>query len=229
MIGIFARHWKLHLRETLPLLRQGTEYGIESGEYDMTSWGYFNEGWILYLLGTELSELKVSLQNNSDAIAQIKQSTQLGYNQALRQTTLNLLGEEVEDICTLTGSVFNETEGFAQYEAAGEIGALFCGYLYKMMLSYLFARYQQAINLSESAFNYIAGVGGKAAVPPFYLFTTLSEVAQYDNASPEEQAAILERVNSHQVTIQNWASHAPMNYSHYAELVAAEKSRCLGD
>ncbi|MEO1377222.1 MAG: serine/threonine-protein kinase PknK, partial [Cyanobacteria bacterium J06635_10] len=229
MIGIFARNWKLHLRETLPLLRQGREYGMESGEYDMTSWGYFNEGWILYLLGTELSELKVSLQNKSDAIAQIKQSTQLAYNQALRQTTLNLLGEEVEDICTLTGSVFNETEGFAEYQAAGEIGALFCGYLYKLILSYLFSRYEQAINLSESAFNYIAGVGGKAAVPPFYLFTTLSQLAVYDNASPEKQTAILELVNSHQATIQNWANHAPMNYSHYADLVAAEKSRCLGD
>ncbi|AKG22083.1 protein kinase domain-containing protein [Calothrix sp. 336/3] len=227
--GIFARHWKVHLREALPLLRQGTEYGVESGEYDFTSWGYFTEGWILYFMGTELSEVENFLQQKSAAIAAMKQSMQLSYNQALHQATLNLMGEEVEDVCTLTGSAFNEAEGFARHQRTGEMSALFCGYLHKLILSYRFGRYKQAIAMSEAAFQYVAAAGVQTGLAPLYWFTTLAQLAVYDNTNPEEQAAILERVDSHYTTIQHWASHAPMNYAHYADLVAAEKYRCLGE
>ena len=61
---------------------------------------------------------------------------------------------------------------------------------------------------------------------PFYY--SLALLANYKNADEAQQQEYLEKVTVNQEKLENWASHAPMNYQHKYDLVAAEKARIFG-
>ena len=50
----------------------------------------------------------------------------------------------------------------------------------------------------------------------------------YPQADKEEQKQYLKKVVQNQKKMKKWAVHAPMNYQHKYDLVAAEKARVLG-
>ncbi|MCZ0900817.1 hypothetical protein ON021_13010, partial [Microcoleus sp. HI-ES] len=156
-----------------------------------------------------------------------QQTTTLNYCRIYHQVVLNLLGK-AENACVLTGQALNEEELLPQLIAANEFTGLHYFYVHKLILCYLFGDLSLASATATQARQYLGAGTGYATIPVFHFYDSLTALAAYPTATPFEQAELLQRVTENQQKMQTWASHAPMNYLHKFELVAAERCRVLG-
>ncbi|TAF58210.1 MAG: GAF domain-containing protein [Oscillatoriales cyanobacterium] len=66
-------------------------------------------------------------------------------------------------------------------------------------------------------------------VPQHNFYHSLALLALYPDAEPIARSQYLNQIRANQEKMQTWAFHAPMNYQHKYDLVAAETARVLGD
>ncbi|AVH62113.1 trifunctional serine/threonine-protein kinase/ATP-binding protein/sensor histidine kinase [Nostoc sp. 'Peltigera membranacea cyanobiont' N6] len=227
VVGSFSTHGKVHVRETLPILWESYESGLEGGNFEYGGISAMLIYKYSYFMGHELTILLGEMASISDALARIKQENPLRWHQASQQSVLNLLNPS-ENPCSLRGEVFNEEISLPLMKDANDRSGLKCVYLDKLMLCYLFGEYQQAQENALQAELYLDGVQGLMLVPVFHFYDSLAHLAIYPSISSSQQEDILIRVANNQEKMKRWADYAPMNFQHKFDLVAAEQCRILG-
>jgi len=226
IVNIFIRHCKEHLRETLEPLVSVYSSGLETGDLEFGAFGLLLYSYFAYYSGKELTALETTIANYRNAIYKLKQETALNFHEIYWQAVLNLLGKS-EDPCRLQGEAYDEQIRLPLHEQAND--RLGVAYLYwnKLLLSYWFENYSEAIKNTTIAEKYLDVVVGLPLVPLFHFYDSLIWLAVYYARSESEQNTILERVRNNQQKMQKWAHHAPMNHLHKFYLVEAERHRVL--
>jgi signal transduction histidine kinase/GAF domain-containing protein len=227
VLGSHVMHWKEHLRETLPILVDGYQSAVETGDFEFAGYCAFNLCYYSYFVGQELTELEQKTALYSKATSQIRRENPFNWLAILRQTILNLLGQS-ENPSRLIGCVYNEEQALSRAIAVKDGTGIHHFYLNKLILCYLFGEYHQAAQTAFLAEQYLGEVTALISVPLFHFYDSLVLLSVLANASISEKEAWLNRVNINQEKIQKWAHHAPMNYLHKFHLVEAEKARVLG-
>jgi predicted ATPase/signal transduction histidine kinase/CheY-like chemotaxis protein/tRNA A-37 threonylcarbamoyl transferase component Bud32 len=225
--GSCTIHGKVHVSETLPLLLEGYQHGLENGQFEYG--GYAAMQWCQhsYFIGRELPRLEPEISAISDVLAQLKQENALSWNQVFQQAVLNLL-EPAEYPYNLSGHAYREEISLPLLKQANDRTGLHYFYINKLILCYLFGEYTQALENAVQAEQYLDGVKAFLVVPVFYFYDSLAQLATYSSTPATQQAHILDKVSSNQQNLRHWADHAPMNFQHKYELVAAEQARFLG-
>ena len=225
----FIIHWKEAASKSLePLRKETIPAGLETGEIEFTCYASVNYAANIACLGNHLEEARQHHQEYLELIGNLKQEYQLYYTQVWAQYVHNLLGLSASPTI-LTGEIFNETETLPIIKENNNLGSIYGFYTVKAILCYLFKDYENAVANAKLAEEYEAGIVGLfiATQNPFYYSLTL--LANYKNVDSSQQQEYLEKVAANQEKISYWASHAPMNYQHKYDLVAAEKARILGE
>ncbi|PSM47054.1 serine/threonine protein kinase [Chroococcidiopsis sp. CCALA 051] len=225
--GSCTMHGKVHAKETLPLLLNGYQNGLENGHFEYGGYAAMQRCQYSYFTGQELANLERDMANVSDALLQLKQENALSWNQIFQQSVANLL-EPTQNRCCLLGKAYNEERSLPLLQKANDRTGLHYFYINKLILCYLFGEYEQALENAERAVQYLDGVKAFLVVPVFYFYDSLAQIAMYPSASRSQQAQLLDRVLHNQEKMQKWAGHAPMNFQHKYELVEAEQARVLG-
>ena len=219
--------WKVHLKETLKPLQNAYEIGKDNGCLEYAGYSIVKYCYYYFLTGQPLNELEQEMKIYSQVLAQHKQLTAVNYLDRDRQAILNLIeGSLLPGV--LTGKVYDEWEKLPIYEQANDRYGMLFLYLNKLILSYLFEEYSQAIAYANLAETYLDGGTGLPLVAVFYFYDSLARLMVYPEMASEEQAKIMKRVNLNQKKMKYWANIAPMNYLHKYDLVEAEKHRVLG-
>jgi len=228
IFNTFIRHWKEHIRESLPPFVEIYKTGIETG--DMV-WGCLAP-WMYclhaYLAGQELVRLDREIVKYTEAIEQFKQELSLRWIQLWRQPVLNLLGLTSEP-CRFVSEGYDEETMLSFYKEVNDIQAVCFFYINKLVLYYLFAEYQPALESAVLAEKYMGIAVGLYTVPIFCFYHSLTLLTMCSNASKSEQERILARVAANQQKLKTWSNHAPMNFLHKLYLVEAERARVLGN
>jgi histidine kinase len=228
VVALFTSQWRFHIRESIPLFQLGYESGLEAGDLDYAAWHYYNESLHSYWVGQELTGLEKKIGFNSKAISQIRQQLQFDLNEMLRQKVLNLLDKSVENNL-LIGEAYDEKLAIIKYQSLENILPLYFVYLFKLILSYLFAKYDQAVENTCILETYLYAASGQPSLPIFYLYSSLARLAIYNQVSELEKQKILEKCLANQTKIKYWATHAPMNFQYHYDLVEAEICRVKSD
>lgn len=226
--GACTMHGKVHAKETLPLLLDGYQSGLENGHFEYGGYAAMQRCQHSYLLGHELTRLEQEMATMSDALAQLKQENTLSWNQIFQQSILALLAPS-ENPCCLLGEVYNEEKSLPLLREANDRTGLHYFYFNKLILCYLFENYDQALENAVKAEQYLDGVNAFLVVPVFHLYDSLAQLANYPSALALQQEYLLSKVTENQKKMRKWADHAPMNFQHKYELVEAEKARVLGE
>jgi len=226
-VSNFIFHWKTHLRDTLHFSRLGSRYSLESGDLAYTAWSYEFECRSLFWQGEELTSLKNKIENDIYAIRQTKQEQPLSRQYILYQVVLNLM-DNSEDAFDLLGETYTEEGYFTQYRSSNDVLGIYCFHVYKLMLGYMFGKYDQASLHADIAANYLDSAMAQVVVPIFYFYNSLTQLAIYSYKTELEQRNILSQVQANQDKMQKWAELAPMNYLHKFYLVEAEIYRIQG-
>ncbi|MEH2227882.1 trifunctional serine/threonine-protein kinase/ATP-binding protein/sensor histidine kinase [Nostoc sp.] len=226
ILGIFVVHRKSHIQETLPLLQEGYTSALEFGNLVLA--GYNGHTFCLnsFWCSQSLATLEQDICAYCHSLMQLNQLTTANYCRIYWQPVLNLLGL-AEHTTLLSGKALEETEFLQQLQSAKDGYGLYIFHLYKLMLCFLFGEIEPAKNHAIEVRRYFMAGAGLVTEPVFYLYDSLLTLAQL-NPQLDETSEALQSVIENQTKLQQWADHAPMNYQHKVDLVAAEKCRVLG-
>ena len=227
VLGAHVMHWKEHFRETLPILSEGYQSGVETGEFEFASFCAFFLCDHSYFIGHELTSLEQKMATYVNAISQIRRENPFNWVAMFRQAVLNLLGRSNNPTC-LIGDVFHEEQWLPLAIQANDRLGIHLLYLNKLILCYLFGEEHQARENAIRAEQYLDGVTAMVVVPLFHFYDSLAHLGVFADASKSEKEAFINRVNINQEKMQKWAHHAPINFLHKFYLVEAEKARVLG-
>jgi len=222
-----VRHWKTHLRETLPSLLEAYWIGLEMGDIEYALLATHLYSCHFYFTGEPLEKCADEIAVYSKAMHQFKQETNFNYNEIFRQTVLNLLGNS-EDPCCLEGEAYNEKKMLPIHIEANDETAIFDLFFHKMVLCYLFERHEEAINNSDTASKHLESVLGCFHVAVFNFYDSLSRIALFPDSSRQKKKKYLKSVVRNQKKLKKWAKHAPENHLHKYSLVEAERARICG-
>ena len=221
-------HWKEPLSNTLPFFREGYQSGLETGDLE---WGgicavlYLMHAWFA---GKELSDLSREGAVICTHFAQLRQKTMSKLGAIFQQAILNLLGNTTE-AWRFTGETFNEEEDLPIFLESGNQTARCYFYVSKLVLCYLFGKFEEAIASASTLEKYLGAATGMSLIPVFHTYDSLAHLAIYSQVSEAEQQGILQRVTAHQEKVEHWADCAPANQLHKFYLVGAEQHRVLGN
>jgi predicted ATPase/signal transduction histidine kinase len=227
MIDIFygaISHWKEHTKDILNHLLQGYSIGLQTGDLEFASYCLYSHCYAAYFIGQELTGLESAMASYSNAISNLNQERAFNWHAIYWQSILNLL-KATENPCCLIGEAYNEEKMLAIHQQTKDGTGLLYFHINKLILCYLFYDFQQAIDNSQLAENYLESGVGNHVVPLFHFYDSLVRLAIYHDKHQTEQNLILDTVQTNQVKMQMWAHHAPMNYLHKYCLVEAERSR----
>ncbi|NEO85289.1 MAG: AAA family ATPase [Spirulina sp. SIO3F2] len=227
ILGIFVLHRQRHLKETLALVQQGYQTGLEVGNLEHA--GYNAESFCLnsFWCGQPLDILECEVRAYCHGLTRLHQLTTSNYCRIFWQSILNLQGRNKAKTL-LMGEAFQEVELLPQWHQANDLNALFYFHTHKLMLCYLFDEIEVAQDHAQKAREQLLGGAGLVVEPAFYFYDSLIALSRVKSGSFQTKKAY-QRVDKNQYQLQQyWAKYAPMNYQHKVELVAAEKCRILG-
>ena len=228
IVAGFILHRKSPIKATLSLLQTAYTSAVNVGnqEYAGHSAAVFclNSFWC----GQPLDALERETYAYYNGLKQLNQVTTANYCRFHWQTIVTLLGSSDQPLELTADSADRETQFLPSLLAANDLYGLYVFYLHKLFLSYLFGEIDRAQTYAVEVKRYLMGGTGTVGVAAFYCYDSLVAIAQWDT-SPPQRTALLQRVAQNQTQLQQyWAQHAPMNYQHQVELVAAERCRVLG-
>ena len=226
VLGAFIFHGKSHIRETLPILLEGYQNALETGDFEYVGYCIKDICQHSYFIGKELTILEAEMRNYSHVLKNLKQATTLNYCLICWQTIINLLGKS-NDACSLIGEAYNEDTSRSLLIQANDLNGLHYHYLHKLILCYLFGNFIEAQRNSIKGKQYLAGGTGFITIPIFYFYDSLTALAIYPTIQNESDN-LLQQVADNQVQLKKLANHAPMNYLHKFYLVEAERCRVKG-
>jgi len=227
VLGGHVMHWKEHFKETLPILIEGYQSGVETGEFEFAGFCAFFICDHSYFIGHELTGLEQKIATYGNAISQIRRENPFSWITMFRQVVLNLLGRS-KNPSHLIGDAYNEEQWLPLAIKANDRVGIHLLYLNKLILCYLFGEEHQAAQNAVRAEQYLDGVTAMVVVPLFHFYDSLAHLGVFADASNCEKEVWLNRVKTNQEKMKKWADNAPMNYLHKYELVEAEKARVLG-
>ncbi|MEG4961444.1 MULTISPECIES: AAA family ATPase [unclassified Microcoleus] len=227
VFGSFIQQWKTDLKSGLGDIKEGFQTGMETGDLEYAA--YSLNIYCTYKLS--MGERLDLVEQETDKYVKLMQQSQLEmavqYISVERQTALNLCGTTVEP-CNLVGESFNEFKTLQILIEAKSFMVVCVVYNAKTMLNFIFRNYAQALENSRLFDKYAEAASGLYVVSVNNFYFSLSLLALYPATGKGEQKQYLKKVLHNQKKMKKWAVHAPMNYQHKYDLVAAEKARVLG-
>jgi predicted ATPase/signal transduction histidine kinase/CheY-like chemotaxis protein/tRNA A-37 threonylcarbamoyl transferase component Bud32 len=226
---VFASHiqpWKEPLRNSATNFSVAIQLGLETGNLEYLSYGSAEYCLYLFFQGENLEVVNQKFYGYEELLGNFKQEFGSFYIKIGRQAVLNLTGN-TSNPKVLTGESFDEVAMLPLIVKANYKMLIFCFYLFKLILAYLFQDYKQALDNAVNSFAHLDGVVGTIFGAEYNFYYSLALLAQCSNISEAEKQQSISQVIANQKIMQNWANHAPSNYQHKYDLVEAEKARVL--
>jgi predicted ATPase/signal transduction histidine kinase len=221
------RHWKEATKDTLSGYLQAYGSGLETGDFEYVALSLLCYSYTAYFSGQELSSLKQAIEVHRKVMQQFRQDSYVRIQSIYYQLVLNLL-EPAAVPDRLYSQHYDEEAMIQHHLEANQTLTLYQVYFCKMLLSFLFQRYEQALENARLTEQYSASAAGLLHTSLFCFYDALIWLAVYPTVSRTEQITILDRVAVHQKKLQEWATHAPSNQAHRYALIVAERCRVLG-
>ncbi|MDZ7995880.1 MAG: AAA family ATPase [Nostoc sp. EfeVER01] len=228
LVFLYTRHWKMHLRDALHPLQMAYCSCLDVGDLAFAGYSAYNYGFYSYFAGQNLTQLEPEVAGYCKALKHLKQNTNLAYSQLIWQILLNLIGD-ADNVVVLSGAAYNEQHQLQLNEAGGDRTGLALLWINKLVVSYLFSEFQQAVEQAGQARQYLDAVLAFLYVPIFHFYESLAYLAYFGELSTPEQQQIKECIADNQEKLKYWATHAPMNFLHKFYLVEAEQERVQGN
>ncbi|NER36088.1 MAG: AAA family ATPase [Oscillatoria sp. SIO1A7] len=227
IFGAFIQPWQEHLSNTLPVFREAVAKGLATGDLEYAGYSIVNVPYYSFFKGDNLRDLEAEMANSIEALKSINQQTVTIWLRTYWQAVLNLLGN-AEEPTRFLGSAYNEEEMLPLHERTRDLTGTCNFHMCGLIVACLLENYEKALSHAREGEKYLGALTGLAHIPTFYFYDALTMLALCDRLSPTERDEFLQRVETNLEKMQNWASHAPMNYLHKWELMQAEKHRVLG-
>jgi predicted ATPase len=202
--NVHIMHWKVHLRNTIPMLADAYQNGVKTGDFETAGYAAYYVCYYSFFAGEELTQLEQKTATYSKAIDQMRRESPSNWLAILRQTILNLL-DRAENPSRLVSKLCTEEEALPHAIAIKDGTAIQILYLHKVMLCYLFEEHHQAGQTAILARQHFEDVTAITVLPIFCFYHSLALLSLSLEASNSEKEAWLSCVSTNQEKVQKWA------------------------
>ena len=217
------RHWREPAVLTLNHFLEGIKDGIEVGDIEHACFHSTRYCAHLFYVGESLSVASEKSLKQIEFIGGFKQDFQLNHARMWHQLNLNLQGL-AEDKFLLIGNI-DEAKCLDSWLETNNFMSLFSFYLIRLILCYLLGDYQQAIIYARKGKQYLQASIGQMDFGVYHFYYCLAMLA----VCSQDKSQYLSEILSCQEKIDRWSNHAPDNYLHKHELIAAEIAKISGE
>jgi predicted ATPase/serine phosphatase RsbU (regulator of sigma subunit) len=221
---IFIKHWKDKISETVQPLNEAYFRGIETGDYEYSSYCAAYSCIHSMLSGTNLDTVDCEMRKNIDIVNKLNQEIMLYILKIISQVSLNLSGKS-ENRIALIGEQFNEEEDVPQIIEDNVITFLGILYTMKSLLCYLFEEPAKALQNIDEAEKYKDTLIGLYYLPLLNFYSSLTYLSCYNDVSWSKRKTYMGRILMNQKRLRKYARFAPDNHRHKYLLVEAERAR----
>ncbi|MBD1814450.1 trifunctional serine/threonine-protein kinase/ATP-binding protein/sensor histidine kinase [Microcoleus vaginatus DQ-U2] len=222
LMGAYVGSWTIHLQETLPILLDGYQAGLETGNLEFMGYDAQLYCFNAYWYGQPLAELEPQIRAYYQQLCDLHQVTAANCVLAYLQAAQILLGQS-EDEIPLRQDDYEE-EVLAQ--AKVDFYRLSFFYLYRFTLNYWLEDFAKAEHDAAQTRHYLAGGMGSIVEPIFYFYDSLNVLATPGESMSQSEPR-WQRMEENQAKLKDWADYGPMNYLHKYHLVEAQKHQLL--
>ncbi len=219
--------WKQHFQKSIVPLQQNIHNGLEVGELEYVGYCCINHIFKLVFSGQNLIETSQYIDQYLDLMVNRKQQWGINSQKIWKQMVFNLI-EGNHDQSEFNGDFVNE-ELFTSLVNTKNYNCLFAFYLTKTIQFYLFNQHSHAVNSAILGKQYTESIAGQIVVVEHSFYYSLAMLAEYPFQSETQQLEYMKEILANHEKMQIWAVHAPMNYQHKYDLIAAEIARVLGN
>ena len=220
--------WKKHLQTVVVSLQESLQSGIETGDLEHSGYSSAMYNINMIFKGENLSYVFEQLKTHILLMYSLKQEGTVLLHNLWYQLVFNL-AEINETKQIFEGDLFNESQLLPILIESKASTVLFSLYLAKTIFYYFSGFTSIAVDNAIQGETYLEYVVGQVTTSQYNFYYSLSLLAEYSYQSVSEQKQYLEKVLSNQEKMKNWAVHAPMNFQHKYDLIAAETARVLGN
>lgn len=218
--GFFIQPWRQHLSTSLPCLSQSESACREGGNL-------LYAGYARFAAIETAIELGCSLHGVVEATQDAAELAQQAHSDAVRDTLLVqrrfaacLMGTAGEP-GSWEDAAFSETTDAAGF-AAWRYPVL------RQVASYIYGRYDDALQASERAAEALRGVVALMLVTTHHFYRALTLAALYPASSDARKSMLRTELDEEVRRHRQWADHCPSTFANRHALLAAEVARIDG-
>ncbi|MEI6445900.1 MAG: AAA family ATPase, partial [Nostocales cyanobacterium ELA583] len=220
--------WKKHLQTVVVSLQESLQSGIETGDLEHSGYSSAMYNINMIFKGENLSYVFEQLKTHILLMYSLKQEGTVLLHKVWYQLVFNF-AEINETKQIFEGDLFNESQLLPILIESKASTVLFSLYLAKTIFYYFSGFTSIAVDNAIQGEAYLECVVGQVTTSQYNFYYSLSLLAEYSYQSISGQKQYLEQVLFNQEKMKNWAVHAPMNFQHKYDLIAAETARVLGN
>ena len=226
MFGGLTSPWRRHLKESIPILRNGYLAGVETGNV-YVSYNSYNLIVQRILAADNFSDILEESNKHFDFLKQIKNYIFAEVQQLFQHVLFNLKGL-TPDKFSFSDENFDEFQCIQNWQEKAFLTGVAPYNIFKSQILFLYGDYKQALNQARESQNSLVFVSGVPIQAEHYLYYSLTLTALYPTASPTQQQEYWETLEANQQKMKIWADNCPENFLHKYLLVEAEISRISG-
>lgn len=227
VFGLIVNPWKAPLRTSMPLLREGCQAGLESGELLYVALTLCAILITALPLGIPLAELEAdveaSLEFSDRHHNRTNRELTLPYRQIVRCLTGRTAGPS-----SFEDGEFNESR-YLEDDAKDNLTAIGFYWINRLQAAYLAGDYQTARMSAAEAAKSLSSVAGMIREAEYMFFKALTFAALCRGALGQERSAMLAEIRACHDRLATWAEHCPENFRRKEQLVAAELAGLMGE
>ena len=226
--GHLTLHWEKPMSKKKPILIEGYEMSLESGDLEYASYYIFALACTdMFSTGSDVLEsINKKMKNYSTALLKLGQGNIELLYYIIWQLVDNLMGKS-ENFEKLIGEKLNEDLHYEHWLESGSTTNLYILHYARLLLYYLAGNYEYARESSEAGIKY--EMFSFPGVPSCNFLYSLSLAALWDKQGEDDRAETLAQISKNQELMKLWSARCPENFLHMYKLVEAEQGRIAGE
>ncbi len=215
---VMLKHWKEPVHDLLPLLKETAESSFHIGATEQAGYSIANYYRNAYITGVPINELLATIDSHK---MRFKEIQPVSYNtlSQCHQVLINLSSQSLQPTL-LIGSAFDAETMLPAFKKANNKTMLFLYYLDKLILCFLFEKYDEALANAQAAEQFKEGFAGGYPIQVFHFYRTLAYLHD-----PKKNRNIPREIRSSRKKMAQWAKLAPANALQKHLLIEAEIAR----
>ncbi len=212
-------HWIYHAKEGQSYFNTAIEKGLETGDFEYTSYSINHKIFQLFFYRISLSVVIDNFEKYSHLMLNIKQSEPINLFRLLEQLMINLTGK-ADKILFINGDKFNHDLILKEWVDTKNSTTLYGYNLSNEILQFLLGDKNKALEFSKLADPHEGGVFGMMFIPEHVFFNSLISYSLYfETEDKKQKKEYLKQIEKNSKRMKKWAENCEDNYGHKYSII----------
>ncbi len=228
LYGLFIKHWRRPVEQSIPELRAALAIGNETGDLAYAGYAACILTRTLLSAGRPLQEVLDSITETRAFLQGIRNESLIEHQRLMEATVLALVSPE-GDPQTLSRHDFDEQRSLETFQRTRFGVGIALTYAYRLQTALVHGAYERAFDIYQELAEPLIYVAGMHHIPEVHIWGAYAAARLAESAEGERRNELESVLDSTLRQMAVWAESCPENTQHRLDLLRAEKALLSGD